>query len=96
MGPCAGGAVYSPAITDFVFMVDQTSQMFITGPQVIKTVTGEDVTSEALGGATTHNQISGVAHFKSANDEACIQDIKRLLSFLPSNNKMCIRDRYRT
>ncbi len=86
MGPCAGGAVYSPAITDFVFMVDQTSQMFITGPQVIKTVTGEDVTSEALGGATTHNQISGVAHFKSANDEACIQDIKRLLSFLPSNN----------
>lgn len=86
MGPCAGGAVYSPAITDFVFMVDKTSQMFITGPQVIKTVTGEDVSSEELGGAMTHNATSGVAHFMSANDEACIEDIKRLLSFLPSNN----------
>src|SRR5690554_287217 len=86
MGPCAGGAVYSPAITDFVFMVDKTSQMFITGPQVIKTVTGEDVTSEELGGAMTHNATSGVAHFMSSNDEACIEDIKRLLSFLPSNN----------
>ncbi|RQD70422.1 MAG: methylmalonyl-CoA carboxyltransferase [Tindallia sp. MSAO_Bac2] len=87
MGPCAGGAVYSPALTDFVFMVDKTSQMFITGPQVIKTVTGEDVSSEALGGAMTHNRTSGVAHFKSANDEACIQEIRRLLSFLPSNNQ---------
>lgn len=86
MGPCAGGAVYSPALTDFIFMVDQTSQMFITGPQVIKTVTGEDVSAEALGGAMTHNSVSGVAHYMSANDEACIADIRRLLSFLPSNN----------
>ena len=66
MGPCAGGAVYSPALTDFVFMVDKTSQMFITGPQVIKAVTGEDVSSEQLGGAKTHNSISGVAHFMSS------------------------------
>ncbi|RBP38469.1 acyl-CoA carboxylase subunit beta [Garciella nitratireducens] len=86
MGPCAGGAVYSPAITDFIFMVDQTSQMFITGPGVIKTVTGEEVTAEELGGAMTHNSISGVAHFMSSSDEDCIKDIKRLLSFLPSNN----------
>ncbi|SNT29098.1 propionyl-CoA carboxylase carboxyltransferase subunit, partial [Anaerovirgula multivorans] len=86
MGPCAGGAVYSPALTDFIFMVDKTSQMFITGPQVIKTVTGEEVTAEALGGAMTHNRTSGVAHFVSANDEACIAEIRRLLSFLPSNN----------
>ncbi|MDP2645533.1 MAG: carboxyl transferase domain-containing protein [Desulfobacterales bacterium] len=86
MGPCAGGAVYSPAITDFIFMVDQTSQMFITGPQVIQTVTGEEISAEALGGAQTHNTVSGVAHFRSVNDTACIQDIKRLLSFLPSNN----------
>lgn len=86
MGPCAGGAVYSPAITDFVFMVEKTSQMFITGPQVIKAVTGEDVTFEELGGAGTHNAISGVAHFKSASEEDCIRDIKRLLSFLPDNN----------
>lgn len=86
MGPCAGGAVYSPALNDFIFMVDQTSQMFITGPQVIKTVTGEEVSAEALGGAMTHNSISGVAHFVSANDEACIADIRKLLSFLPSNN----------
>ncbi len=86
MGPCAGGAVYSPALNDFIFMVDQTSQMFITGPQVIKTVTGEEVSAEALGGAMTHNSISGVAQFVSQNDEACIADIRRLLSFLPSNN----------
>ena len=86
MGPCAGGAVYSPALTDFIFMVDKTSQMFITGPQVIKTVTGEEVTAEALGGAMTHNKTSGVAHFVAANDEACIGEIRRLLSFLPSNN----------
>ena len=86
MGPCAGGAVYSPAITDFVFMVEKTSQMFITGPQVIKTVTGEDVTFEKLGGAGTHNSISGVAHFKSASEQECIDEIKRLLSFLPENN----------
>lgn len=86
MGPCAGGAVYSPALNDFIFMVDKTSQMFITGPQVIETVTGEKVTAEALGGAMTHNKTSGVAHFLSNTDEACIADIRRLLSFLPSNN----------
>nr|WP_312985033.1 carboxyl transferase domain-containing protein [Clostridioides sp.] len=86
MGPCAGGAVYSPALTDFVYVVDQTSQMFITGPQVIKTVTGEEVTAEELGGAYTHNTTSGVAHFIASNDEDCIDQIKRLLSFLPSNN----------
>jgi acetyl-CoA carboxylase carboxyltransferase component len=86
MGPCAGGAVYSPAITDFVFMVDKTSQMFITGPQVIKAVTGEDVTFEELGGANTHNSKSGVAHFNCANEEECIEQVKRLLSFIPSNN----------
>lgn len=86
MGPCAGGAVYSPALTDFVFMVDKTSQMFITGPQVIKAVTGEEVSSEELGGAMTHNQTSGVAHFISEDENKCIEDIKRLLSFLPSNN----------
>lgn len=86
MGPCAGGAVYSPAITDFVFMVDKTSQMFITGPQVIKAVTGEDVSFDQLGGAATHNSVSGVAHFRSASEEDCMRDIKRLLSFLPDNN----------
>ena len=86
MGPSAGGAVYSPAITDFIFMVDQTSKMFITGPQVIKAVTGEEVSAEDLGGAKTHNTVSGVAHFMSADDEACIREIKKLLSFLPSNN----------
>ncbi|OGO76755.1 MAG: methylmalonyl-CoA carboxyltransferase [Clostridiales bacterium GWB2_37_7] len=86
MGPCAGGAVYSPALTDFIFMVDKTSQMFITGPQVIKAVTGEEVSAEALGGGMTHNSTSGVAHFLSENETACIADIKRLLSFLPSNN----------
>ncbi len=86
MGPCAGGAVYSPAITDFIFMVEKTSQMFITGPQVIKAVTGEDVTFEQLGGAGTHNSISGVAHFKSSGEQECIEDIKRLISFLPDNN----------
>ncbi|MCD4715053.1 MAG: methylmalonyl-CoA carboxyltransferase [Clostridiales bacterium] len=86
MGPCAGGAVYSPALTDFVFMVNKTSQMFITGPQVIKTVTGEEVTAEALGGAMTHNSVSGVSQFMSETDQACIEDIRRLLGFLPSNN----------
>lgn len=86
MGPCAGGAVYSPAITDFIFMVEKTSQMFITGPQVIKTVTGEDVTFENLGGADTHNAISGVAHFKNQSEQECIKEIKRLISFLPDNN----------
>ncbi len=86
MGPCAGGAVYSPAITDFVFMVEKTSQMFITGPQVIKSVTGEDVTSEDLGGASVHGSKSGVAHFTASSDEECIAQIKKLLSYLPSNN----------
>lgn len=86
MGPCAGGAVYSPAITDFVFMVDKTSQMFITGPQVIKAVTGEDVTFEKLGGADTHNTVSGVAHFNCVDEKECIESIKRLISFLPDNN----------
>lgn len=86
MGPCAGGAVYSPAITDFIFMVEKTSQMFITGPNVIKSVTGEDVTSEDLGGAGVHGSKSGVAHFAAANDEECIEQIKTLLSYLPSNN----------
>lgn len=86
MGPCAGGAVYSPALNDFVFMVDQTSQMFITGPQVIETVTGEKVSAEALGGAMTHNSVSGVAQYIAPSDEACIAEIRRLLSFLPSNN----------
>jgi len=86
MGPCAGGAVYSPAITDFVFMVEKTSQMFITGPQVIKAVTGEDVTFEELGGADAHNSISGVAHFKSSNEKECIEKIKRLIDFLPDNS----------
>lgn len=86
MGPCAGGAVYSPALTDFIFMVDKTSKMFITGPEVVKSVTGEEVTSEELGGATTHNTKSGVAHVKASDDEHCLQEIRRLLSFLPSNN----------
>lgn len=86
MGPCAGGAVYSPALTDFIFMVDKTSMMFITGPQVIKSVTGEDVTQEQLGGAGTHNKTSGVAHFMDDTEEACIERIKILLSYLPSNN----------
>ncbi len=86
MGPCAGGAVYSPALTDFTYMVDRTSQMFITGPQVIKTVTGEEVTAETLGGAMTHNALSGVAHFLASNDEHCLEQIRYLLSFLPNNN----------
>ena len=86
MGPCAGGAVYSPAITDFIYMVDKTSQMFITGPAVIKSVTYEEVTAEALGGAMTHNSKSGVAHFAAANEDDCIKQIRYLLSFLPSNN----------
>jgi propionyl-CoA carboxylase beta chain len=86
MGPCAGGAVYSPAITDFVFMVKDTSHMFITGPNVIKTVTGEDVTMEQLGGAMSHASKSGVAHFAAEDEASCIEDVKYLLSFLPGNN----------
>jgi propionyl-CoA carboxylase beta chain len=86
MGPCAGGAVYSPAITDFVLMVDKTSYMFITGPDVIKTVTHEEVTKEQLGGAMTHNETSGVAHFLAHDDAECLSMVRELLSFLPSNN----------
>jgi propionyl-CoA carboxylase beta chain len=86
MGPCAGGAVYSPAITDFILMVKKTSYMFVTGPDVIKTVTHEEVTKEKLGGAETHNQVSGVAHFAAESDEDCIALIRELLSYMPSNN----------
>jgi propionyl-CoA carboxylase beta chain len=86
MGPCAGGAVYSPAITDFVVMVERTSYMFVTGPDVIKAVTQEEVSKEELGGALTHNQKSGVAHFAARDDAECLQFIRELLSFIPSNN----------
>ncbi len=86
MGPCAGGAVYSPAITDFVFMVEGSSYMFITGPDVVKAVTGEEVTFEELGGAVTHAAKSGVAHFTAPDEEACLEDARYLLSFLPQNN----------
>ncbi|BBJ28216.1 acyl-CoA carboxylase subunit beta [Athalassotoga saccharophila] len=85
-GPCAGGAVYSPAITDFVIMVDKTSKMFITGPEVIKAVTGEDVTQENLGGAEVHNSKSGVAHFIAKDDKDAMEIVKKILSYLPSNN----------
>ena len=87
MGPCAGGAVYSPALTDFVFMVANTSYMFVTGPDVIKTVTHEDVTKERLGGAETHNTVSGVAHFMAPDDAECLKMIRELLSYLPLNNR---------
>ncbi|MBH9968388.1 acyl-CoA carboxylase subunit beta [Rossellomorea oryzaecorticis] len=87
MGPCAGGAVYSPAITDFVFMVDETSQMFITGPKVIETVTGEKISSEDLGGAKVHNSISGNAHFRGKTEEEVLLEVRRLLSYLPQNNE---------
>jgi len=86
MGPCAGGAVYSPALTDWIFMVEETSQMYITGPQVIKSVTGEEVSAEELGGALKHNQVSGVAHFRAKNEEECLAQVRELLSFIPSNN----------
>src|SRR5215212_725081 len=86
MGPCAGGAVYSPAMTDFIFMVKETSHMFITGPDVIKTVTGEEVGMEDLGGAMSHNTKSGVAHFAAENEEQCLEDVRYLMSFLPLNN----------
>lgn len=87
MGPCAGGAVYSPAMTDFTLMVENSSYMFVTGPNVVKTVTNEEVSSEELGGASTHASKSGVAHLTSANDVACLEDIKKLLSYLPQNNQ---------
>ncbi len=86
LGPCAGGAVYSPAMTDFIFMVRESSHMFITGPDVVKTVTGEEVTLEELGGAMSHASKSGVANFVSADEKACLEDVRFLLSFLPSNN----------
>ncbi len=87
MGPCAGGAVYSPAMTDFTLMVEDTSYMFVTGPNVVKTVTNEEVTSEELGGASVHSTKSGVAHKTSANDVECLEDVKQLLSYLPQSNK---------
>lgn len=87
MGPCAGGAVYSPAMTDFTLMVEETSYMFVTGPNVVKTVTNEEVSSEELGGASTHSTKSGVAHRTAANDVECLEDVKRLLSYLPQNNR---------
>src|SRR6516165_10724030 len=86
LGPCAGGAVYSPAITDFIVMVNQTSHMFITGPDVIRTVMHEEVTKEQLGGAVTHNEISGVAHFLAQDDADCLALLRELLSFIPANN----------
>lgn len=87
MGPCAGGAVYSPAMTDFTFMVENTSYMFVTGPNVVKTVTNEEVTAEELGGASTHSTKSGVTHITSANDIQCLEDIKTLLCYIPQNNR---------
>ena len=86
MGPCAGGACYSPALTDYIFMVKKTSYMFITGPEVVKAVTYEDISPEALGGADTHNSVSGVAHFAAENEEHCLELVKKLLSYLPQNN----------
>src|SRR5688500_14375456 len=85
MGPCAGGAVYSPAITDFTLMVENTSYMFVTGPNVVKTVTNEEVSSEELGGASTHSTKSGVTHLTAANDMECIEEVKKLLSYIPQN-----------
>lgn len=86
MGPCAGGAVYSPAMTDFIFMVDKTSYMFVTGPDVIKTVTHEEVTKDALGGASTHNEKSGVAHFNCSDEDDCFERVRELFAFIPANN----------
>src|SRR6202044_86207 len=85
MGPCAGGAVYSPALTDFVCMVQGTSHMFVTGPAVLKTVTHEDVSKEKLGGAMTHNSVSGVAHLLAHDDWDCLRQVRELMSFLPQN-----------
>src|SRR3989441_2141078 len=87
MGPCAGGAVYSPAITDFIVMVNKTSYMFITGPDVIKTVTHEEVTKNQLGGAHTHNETSGVAHFMAQDDAECLSMVRELLSFIRSEER---------
>lgn len=90
MGPCAGGACYSPAICDFVFMTDKTSRMFITGPQVVKAVTSEDISAEELGGADVQTSTSGVAHFKYLNDEDCLTAVRKLLGYLPQNNQSCL------
>src|SRR5881296_3217347 len=87
MGPCAGGAVYSPAMTDFILMVEQTSYMFVTGPNVVKTVTHEDVNFETLGGAMVHNTTSGVAHFALDSEEECLMTIRKLFSYIPQNNQ---------
>ena len=87
MGPCAGGAVYSPAITDFTFMVESASYMFVTGPNVVKTVTHQEISAEDLGGAKVHTSVSGVAHFSQPNDILCLREVRRLINFLPSNNK---------
>ncbi|MUU78436.1 acyl-CoA carboxylase subunit beta [Winogradskyella endarachnes] len=92
MGPCAGGAVYSPAMTDFTLMVENTSYMFVTGPNVVKTVTNEEVTSEELGGASVHSSKSGVAHKTSSNDVECLEDLKTLLSYVPQSNKCKVDD----
>ncbi len=86
LGPCAGGAVYSPAMTDFIFMVKDTSYMFITGPDVVKAATGEDVTQQELGGAMTHATKSGVSHFVFDDEQTCLEQVRYLVSFLPSNN----------
>jgi propionyl-CoA carboxylase beta chain len=96
MGPCAGGAVYSPAMTDYIFMVDESSYMFVTGPDVIKTVTHEEVTKEALGGAKTHNEKSGVAHFVSPNEDECFERVRELLDFIPHKNFTKALDRKST
>ena len=85
MGPCAGGAVYSPALTDFIFMVEETSYMFVTGPNVVKTVTHEEVTSEDLGGAKAHAEKSGVNHFTAANDVECLKKVRDLVTYFPQN-----------
>jgi propionyl-CoA carboxylase beta chain len=87
MGPCAGGAVYSPAMTDFTFMVEKSSNMFVTGPNVVKTVIHQDITSEELGGAQVHGSVSGVAHFVMPNDVLCLREVRRLINYLPSNNR---------
>ena len=87
MGPCAGGAVYSPAMTDFTFMVENSSHMFVTGPDVVRTVIHQDISFEELGGASVHSSKSGVAHFILPNDILCLREVRRLINYLPSNNR---------
>ena len=91
LGPCAGGAVYSPALTDFVFVVENISKMFITGPEVIKTVLGEEISMEDLGGARVHCEVSGNAHFFAMSEDECFSQIKKLVSFIPRNNEVKAR-----